>query len=81
MGSPNDINRALDKDIALAHKRFVKAMESRLPSIALESKERYFAVLSLLTAKLEDPDKNLRDILNELMVEAAGHLMAELSGS
>jgi hypothetical protein len=81
MGSPSDINRALDKDIALAHKRFVKAMEARLPSITLESKERYFAVLSLLTAKLEDPGKNLRDILNELMVEAAGHLMAELSST
>jgi hypothetical protein len=78
MGSPTDINRALDKDIALAHKRFVKAMENRLPTIALESKERYFAVLSILTAKLEEPGKTLRDILNELMVEAAGHLMAEL---
>jgi hypothetical protein len=54
-------------------------MEHRLPSIPLESKERYFAVMSLLAAKLEIPDKPLREILSELMVEAAGHLMAELN--
>jgi hypothetical protein len=79
MASSADISRALDKDIALAHKRFVRGMEHRLPSIPLESKERYFAVMSLLAAKLEIPDKPLREILSELMVEAAGHLMAELN--
>jgi len=57
----------------------VRAMETRLPTVALESKERYFAILSLLVSKLEEPQKSLRDIVNELMVEAASHLMAELS--
>lgn len=79
MASPADISRALDKDIALAHKRFAKSMESRLPGMELESKERYFAVLSLLIGKLDDPDKHLRQILSELMVEAATHLMAEMN--
>ena len=79
MASASDINRALDREIAMAHQRFVRAMETRLPRIAVDSKERYFAVLSLLVSKLEDPRKNLRDILNELVVEAAGHLMTELS--
>ena len=76
-----DINRALDKDISQAHRRFTRAMEGRLPSLALESKERYFAVLSLLTVKLEESDKTLRQILSEVMVEAAGHLMAELNSA
>jgi len=79
MASASDINRALDGEIAMAHERFVRAMETRLPTVALESKERYFAILSLLVSKLEEPQKSLRDIVNELMVEAASHLMAELS--
>lgn len=79
MPSSTDIGRALDKDIALVHKRFVKAMEQRLPDIPLASKERYFAVLSALATKLETPDKPLREILSELMVEAGAHLMAELN--
>lgn len=79
MPSSTDIERALDKDIALVHKRFVKAMEQRLPTIPLESKERYFAVLSALATKLETPEKPLREILTELMVEAGAHLMAELN--
>ena len=79
MASSADIIRALDKDIALVHKRFVKAMELRLPGIPQESKERYFAVLSALAGKLETPDKPLREILTELMVEAGTHLMAELN--
>ncbi len=79
MASSADISRALDKDIALVHKRFVKAMEQRLPTIPQESKERYFAVLSALASKLETPDKPLREILTELMVEAGAHLMAELN--
>lgn len=79
MASSLDISRALDKDIALVHKRFVRAMEQRLPAIPQESKERYFAVLSALATKLETPEKPLREVLTELMVEAGGHLMAELN--
>jgi hypothetical protein len=79
MASSPDISRALDKDIALVHKRFVRAMEQRLPTIPQDSKERYFAVLSALAGKLEAPEKPLREILTELMVEAGAHLMAELN--
>jgi len=78
MGSRN-VSAALDQDIAMAHERFLRAMEGRVPSLTLESKERYFAVLSLLVGKLESPDKNLRDVLEEMMVEGATLLMEELS--
>ena len=47
------LSQALDKDIAFAHQRFVDAMEARLPDLEMTSKERYFAVLTLLGGKLE----------------------------
>jgi len=72
------LSRLLDSDIAMVHERYVQAMEWRIPTLALETKERYLAVLSLLVAKLESPDKSLPDILGEMMAEAAGHLFAEL---
>jgi hypothetical protein len=44
----------------------------------LEQKERYFAVLSALVGKLEAPDKPLRDILQEMMAEAATYVFQEM---
>ena len=43
----NDLlSKGLDSDIAAAHTRFLAAMENRLPAMNLETKERYFVVLS-----------------------------------
>ena len=55
-------NDGLDSDINMTHERFVAAMQSRLPAMPLEQKERYFAVLSNLVGKLEIPDKRLGEI-------------------
>jgi hypothetical protein len=79
MSSADLVSRALDGDIAMTHERFVRAMEARLPTLELESKERYFAVLTILVTKLEMPDKTMRDVLAEMMAEAGRHLMEELS--
>jgi hypothetical protein len=79
MSSPDRLSRALDGDIAMVHERFVRAMEDRLPRLELASKERYFAVLTILVTKLETPEKSMREILGEMMAEAARHLMEELS--
>jgi hypothetical protein len=79
MSSPDLLSQALDKDIAFAHQRFVAAMEARLPGLEMTSKERYFAVLTLLVGKLEAEEKSLRDILVEMMAEASRHLMEEMS--
>jgi hypothetical protein len=68
-------------DIAVTHGRFIEAMENRLPVMPLDSKERYFAVLSVLVGKLEDPDKHLREILEEMMVEAGAMILQEISAS
>lgn len=75
------ISKGLDMDIAMTHARFVDAMENRLPALPLESKERYFAVLSALVGKLEDPDKQLRQILEEMMVEAGAMILQEINAS
>ncbi|MGH7789982.1 MAG: hypothetical protein ACRERC_24150, partial [Candidatus Binatia bacterium] len=69
----------LDGDIVMAHQRFVEVMEARLPSLEMPSKERYFAVLTVLIGKLEDADKTMRDVLVEMMAEAGRHLMEEMS--
>ena len=79
---PTDLlSRGLDNDIAAAHQRFLVAMQSRLPGMSVETKERYFAVLSLLVGKLETPDKNLREIAQEIMAEAAAYILQEISAS
>jgi RNA processing factor Prp31 len=75
------LGRALDRDIEIAHERFVEAVGARLPELPLETKERYFAVLSLLVSKLEAHDKTLGDVIQEMIAEAAGHLFQELGSS
>jgi hypothetical protein len=79
MSSPDMLNQALDKDIAFAHQRFVEAMEARLPDLEMPSKERYFAILTLLVGKLEAREKSMREVLVEMMAEASRHLMEEMS--
>jgi hypothetical protein len=75
------LSQALDSDICTTHERFFAAMEQRLPSMNLETKERYFAVLSVLVSKLESSEKDLREILQEMMAEAAAIIMQELSSA
>lgn len=73
------ISKGLDMDIAATHERFVMAMEERLPAMALDSKERYFALLSTLVGKLEDQDKHMREILEEMMMEAGAIILQEIN--
>jgi hypothetical protein len=72
------IRRALEADILMTHERLCTAMERRLPAVEAESLERYFVVLSKLVGKLEDEGKPLGQVMNEMMAEAAGLLMAEM---
>jgi hypothetical protein len=69
----------LDRQITATHTRFVEAMQARLPSMQLETKERYFGVLSTLVEKLEHDGKPLREVLTETMTDAASVIMLELS--
>ena len=75
-----DIERDLESQLRMTHERLVAAMNARLPAMALEQKERYFAVLSTLVGKLETPGKPLREILQEIMAEAATYVFQEMGG-
>ena len=78
----NDLlSKGLDRDILQVHHRFMAAMESRLPAMNLETKERYFALLSKLVSKLEVEEKNLREILREMMAESAAIILQEMNAS
>jgi len=74
----SDIERDLEGQLRMTHDRFVAAMNVRLPTMPLEQKERYFAVLSALVAKLETPAKPLREVLQEMMAEAAAYVFQEI---
>ena len=75
------VDQDLDRQIVTTHRRLVKAMDGRLPAMSLETKERYFAVLSKLVAKLEESEKSLREILQEMMTEAASMILQEMQSS
>jgi hypothetical protein len=68
----------LDRQIVMTHERFAEAMAKRLPAMRVETKERYFATLSILVSRLADPEKPLRDVLQETMAEAAAMIFQEL---
>ncbi len=72
------IEEDMDRQIAATHKRFQQAMEKRLKEMPLESKERYFAVLSALVARLENPHLSLREILKDTLIEAAPYIAQEM---
>jgi hypothetical protein len=74
------LQKDLDRQIIATHRRFVKAMEGRLGSMSAESKERYFAVLSTLVEKLEASEKPMREVMQEMMTEAATLILQELQG-
>ena len=79
MADSDLISTGLDQQIITTQQRFQHAMEARLPDMPLETKERYFAVLSLMVAKLEESHKPLRDVLQDVMIEAAPYIAQELS--
>jgi hypothetical protein len=74
----DDLRDALEADVRMTQERFCVAMDARLSGIEPESLERYFAVLSKLVLKLEDFDKSLGQIINEMMAESASIIMQEM---
>jgi hypothetical protein len=74
------VEQDLDKQILLTQQRFQKVMKARLTTMSMETKERYFAVLSLLVSKLEDSHKPLREVLQDVVIESAPYIAQELSG-
>ncbi len=79
MATTGLVEKDLEKQIIATQKRFQKVMQARLAYMSLPSKERYFAVLSLLVTKLEDVEKPLRDVLQDVLIESAPFIAQEMS--
>lgn len=60
-----------DQEIYDMHRRYILAMEDRLPSISESTKGHYLGVLKSLTEKLLAPGKPLSEVVSEVMSEAA----------
>lgn len=78
MGKNTHRLNGLDADIADAHQRFLVAMAQRLPNMNVDTKERYFVVLSSLVGKLESDGKTLHDVVREMLTETAAYLFQEI---
>ena len=76
----DDLQRHLADQIRMTHERFTAAMNARLPAMTSEQMERYFAVLSSLVGRLENAEKPLKTVLQEMMAEAAPYLFQEING-
>lgn len=80
MDEREKIAKDLERQIGEAHARFVAAMTERVPRMSLQQRERYFAALSALAAKVEDRERPLREVLQELLFEIGPMLFAEMQG-
>jgi hypothetical protein len=80
MDEREKISKDLDRQIGDAHERFVSGMTARLPRMSLEQKERYFAALSAVAGKVTDPERPLREIMQEVLFEIGPMLLAEMQG-
>jgi hypothetical protein len=55
-------------------------MDGRLDSMTPEMKETYFSVLSKLVLKLEESEKPLREVAQEMMAEAMTEVLQMVQG-
>lgn len=77
---PDLVGQELERQIAATHERYVLAMTARVKDMTREQKERYFAMLSAVTVRLEDPSKPLRTVAQEAVGELVPILVAEIQG-
>ncbi len=72
------VRAMLQSDIEMTQERFCGAMAGRLPDLADDTLERYFGALSKMVEKLEDHEKSLGQVLNEMLGEVATLVMQEM---
>jgi hypothetical protein len=79
MSDPDAIHDQLGEEILTTHERLTKTIAARLPAMPLEERERYFAVLAPLVAKLEEIEKPLRQVFREAVAELLPIFMQRFS--
>ena len=75
------VEQELERQIADTHERYVTVMTSRVSEMPREQKERYFAMLSAVTVRLEDEKKPLRTVAQEAISEILPILVAEMQAN
>jgi hypothetical protein len=79
MSDGDAIAQQLGNDILLTQERFTAAIVRRLPQMTATEREGYLALLSMLTGKLEEPEKPLRQAFQEAGAQALPILMQFLA--
>ena len=79
MSDPDAIHDRLGEEILTTHERLTRTIAARLPAMPLEERERYFAVLAPLVAKLEEIEKPLRQVFREAVAELLPIFMQRFS--
>ncbi|HYC57602.1 MAG TPA: hypothetical protein VEL28_21900 [Candidatus Binatia bacterium] len=67
------------EQVAETHERYTELMNARLDEVGVREIELYLSIVGKLTAKLEDGDKNLRTIAQEMFADVASVVMTELN--
>ncbi len=78
MSDEAEIKQHLKRQIAETHEIFPELMEKRLDEVGVREMESYLSVLGSLVDKLEDEDKPLREIAQEMFAKVANIVMTEL---
>ncbi len=66
------------EQVADTQEHFADLMNERLPEVGRRELELYLSVMSKLVIKLEQPNKSLRSVAQEMFAEVAALVMAEL---
>lgn len=80
MSRDNELKDHILDQIRETHDRYCEVMEDRLADEPLEDVELYFGVVAKLVNKLDDRDKTLREIAQEMLAESAGLIVNQLGG-
>ena len=80
MSLERELKEQLLRQIAETHDRYCEVMEARLAEESVDDVELYFGVVAKLVAKLEDRDKHLRGVAQEMLAESAALIMGQFGG-
>ena len=80
MSRDNELKEHILSQVRETHDRYCEVMEDRLAEEPLEELELYFGVVAKLVDKLNDRDKTLRGIAQEMLAESAGLIVNQLGG-
>ena len=79
MNDADETKALLLTQVAETQSRFCELMEHRLESVDVASIEKYLGLVGKMVDKLENQEKTLRQVAQEMVAESAAQVMAELA--